>query len=323
MRAIQIREDDDRTLVWMETEPPAMGADQVRVAVYATAINRADLLQRKGLYPVPAGASPIMGLEMAGVITALGEAVQGWAVGDRVCALLEGGGYGEEVVCDASMLLPIPVGRSFEEAAAMPEALYTAYLNIWIEGRCQPGEVVMVHAAGSGVGTAAVQLCAALGHPCLATASEGKRDLVLELGATAFCPRGESFVGPARALSEGRGVDVVLDLVGANYLGDNLKAVALKGRIVVVGLVSGRKAELDLGRLLMRRITVKGSVLRSRSRAEKLVITKRLREVVWPLFEAGTIHPVIDRVMPIAVAGEAQAYLATNASVGKVVLKVR
>ena len=324
MKAIE--KTSSNSLLWRKTPYLSLVDAQVRIKVHATAINRADLLQRRGRYPVPPGASQIMGLEMAGEIIELGERIKNkntWKIGDRVCALLEGGGYAEEVVCDASMLLPIPENRSFIEAAAMPEAFYTAYLNIWIEGQCQPNDLVIVHAAASGVGTAAVQLCKLFQNPCLATASEKKRSVVMKLGATAFCAREKAcFVAKAKEMSDGKGAKVILDLVGANYFKQNISAIAKTGRIILVGLVGGYKTEINLAHLLMKRVTLKGSVLRSRSRAEKVAITEEIKKAVWPHFFTGKINPVIDRVMPIQEVEAAHAYLASNQTIGKIVLRV-
>lgn len=321
MFAIDI--DDNRDLVWTEVADPNLGPGQVRIRTEATAVNRADLLQRRGRYPVPPGASPILGLEVAGVIDALGDGVDDWKVGDRVCALLEGGGYAEQVVVDAGMLLPVPKNLTTVEAAALPEVFYTAWLNVFLETDIAPGETVLVHAAASGVGTAAVQLCKAFGHRCFATASGSKLDAVRGFGADVCIDRNEqSFLEVVKAETEGRGVDVILDPVGGNYLADNLRALALRGRLVNIGLLGGIKAELDIARLLTRRLRVIGSVLRSRSRAEKLVITASLREKVWPKVADGTLVPVIHDTLPIRDAEKAHALLETNATVGKVVLTV-
>ena len=323
MHAITIRDDERNTLEWSEVPDPEPGPGQVLVRARATAVNRADLLQRRGLYPVPPGASEILGLEVAGVIEALGEGVDGWAIGDRVCALLEGGGYAEQVVIDAGMLLPIPERLDFAQAAALPEVFYTAWLNVFMETDIAPGETVLVHAAASGVGTAAVQLCRAFGHRCFATASGAKLGDVERYGADVLIDRYEqNFLEVVRAETDGRGVDVILDPVGASYLADNIKALALRGRLVNIGLLGGARAELDIGRLLTRRLRVVGSVLRSRSRDEKLAITEQIRERVWPRIEDGSLEPVIDTTLPIREAEQAHDLLKNNATVGKVVLTI-
>ena len=317
MRAIVVADDSARSLVWAEVPAPTIGPEQVRVRAHATAVNRADLLQRRGLYPVPPGASDILGLEVAGTIAA----VSGWRVGDRVCALLEGGGYAEEVAVDASMLIAVPESMSFVDAAALPEVVYTAYLNVVVEPALQPGESVLVHAAASGVGTAAVQLCKALGHTCYATTTGAKLDVVRALGATAVFDRQADDFERAIAEATGkRGVDVILDPVGGSYLEKNVRCLAEGGRLVNIGLLGGTSAQLDIARLLTRRLRIIGSVLRSRSRAEKVAITAGLLRDVWPHVTAGAIRPVVERTFPIAEAGAAHALLGTNATVGKIVL---
>jgi putative PIG3 family NAD(P)H quinone oxidoreductase len=281
------------------------------------------LLQRRGRYPVPPGASQILGLEVAGVIESVGDLVEGWQVGDRVCALLEGGGYAERVAVDASMLLPISENLSFTDAAALPEVFYTAYLNVFLEPELAKGETVLVHAAGSGVGTAALQLCRLFGHRVFATASAAKLPFATELGASVVIDRQtQSFREIVIEATDGRGVDVILDPVGGSYLVDNIKALAKRGRLVNIGLLGGAKAELPLGLLLTRRLRVLGSVLRSRSRAEKVEITEALRTRVWPHFATGELHPVVHCVLPIAEANEAHDLLASNATTGKVVLSI-
>lgn len=323
MHSITIDSDDRRTLRWAETEDPAFGPQQVLIRAHATALNRADLLQRKGRYPVPPGASQILGLEVAGVIEAVGSGVENWKIGDRVCALLEGGGYAQRVAVDASMLLPIPENLTFTDAAALPEVFYTAYLNVFLEPELAEGETVLIHAAGSGVGTAALQLCRLFGHRTFATASAGKLSLASELGASVVIDRNtEQFRKVVLEETDGRGVDVILDPVGGSYLGENIKALAKRGRLVNIGLLGGVKAELPLGLLLTRRLRVIGSVLRSRSRAEKLAITEPLRSKVWPHFESGALRPIVHCVMPIEDAGAAHDLLASNATSGKVVLAI-
>lgn len=323
MHAIQIADDERRSLVWSETDEPECGPEQVIVRARATAVNRADLLQRRGLYPVPPGASQILGLEVAGTIERLGDSVEGWQIGDRVCALLEGGGYAEKVAIDASMLLPIPDRLDFVGGAAVPEVFYTAWLNVFMEPEIVPGETVLVHAAASGVGSAAVQLCRAFGHRCIATASGDKLAAVSELGADVVVDRREQdFLTAVREETGGRGVDVILDPVGASYLPHNIKALAHRGRLVNIGLLGGTKAELDLARVLTRRLRIVGSVLRSRSRKEKERITEEIRLEVWPRIADGSLRPVIHCSMPITEAERAHALLEKNATTGKVVLTI-
>lgn len=320
MRAIHVGDDPARTLSWVETPCPQPGPGQVLIRIKATALNRADLLQRRGLYPVPPGASEILGLEAAGEIVHCGEQVHNWREGDRVCVLLEGGGYAEYVAVDEGMLLPIPTRFSYAEAAALPEVFYTAYLNLYIEARLHPKERVLVHAGASGVGTAAVQLCAALGNPVLATTSSAKLDAVRALGAEAVFDRGDPTMWDQ--LKAAGPIDVILDPVGASYLKGNLGLLNREGRLVVIGLLGGAAAELPLGLLLMRRLRVIGSVLRSRSRHEKVSLTRAMTEQVWPLFDTGALTPIIDSEYPIQEAEAAQTQMAENRSVGKIILSV-
>lgn len=323
MKAIQVRDDEQHTLVWEEVEPPSPGPGEVLVKAAATAVNRADLLQRRGLYPVPEGASEILGLEVSGTIAQLGEGVEGHQVGDRVCALLAGGGYAEYVVVPAAMLLAVPESIDLVEAAAIPEVFYTAYLNIFLEANQTQGERVLVHAGASGVGTAAIQLCRVFDSPVYATASGSKLDFLRELGVEAAIDRHEEdFAERIDALTDGEGVDIILDPVAANYLDRNTRILKRCGRLVIIGLLSGTKAELSLSRLLMKRLRVIGSVLRARSLDEKVEITSRFRQEVWPWFDSGELAPIIDRMLPIAEAMKAHDILHNNENVGKVVLRI-
>lgn len=323
MYAIDILDDDQRTLAWKEVPRPACGPDQVLVKIAATAVNRADLLQRRGLYPVPQGASQILGLEASGTIAEIGENVEGWEVGDAVCALLEGGGYAQYINVDASMLLPLPPGLSVVEAAAVPEVFYTAWLNLFVEGALQPGEVAFIHAAASGVGTAGLQLCKAFDIPVFGSASGAKLDAVQKYGATWTVDRNtQSFKDVVREVRGKQGVDVVFDMVGAGVLDDNLSILNTDGRLVVIGLLGGAKDQLHLGKLLMKRLRVIGSTLRSRSRKDKVILTEQLRENVWPKFKDGALVPVIDRILPIQEAEQAHAALQNNETIGKVLLSI-
>lgn len=324
MNAIAVESTSDTPrLLWTEHPRPEPSPGEVLIRVHATAVNRADLLQARGRYPVPAGASTIMGLEAAGEVVELGEGVDNVAIGDRVCALLTGGGYAEYVTSPASLLLPLPETLSMEEAAALPEVFYTAFLNLYLEGELKEGERALIHAAGSGVGTAALQLCRLTGNPVIGTASASKLDAILELGAERAIDRhSEDFSEVIRELTGGRGVDVILDPVGANYLDANLKSLATGGRLILIGLLSGASAELSLGRLLMKRLQVKGSVLRSRTLAEKETITDAFKARVWPHVASGELRPIIETVMPIEEADQAHRLLASNQTTGKIVLRV-
>lgn len=321
MKAIQV--SDDRSMNWTETPRPIPGPREVLIKIHATACNRADLLQRRGLYPPPEGETSIMGLEASGIIEALGKEVQSLQVGDPVACLLPGGGYAEYVAVHEAMVLPVPEKLSLTEAAAIPEVFYTAFLNIYLEGRCTPGETVLVHAAASGVGTAALQLCRVFGNPVIGTASQGKIRFLNELGVDLAIDR-ESEDIPARVseFTGHQGVDLILDPVGANYFPSNLHLLREQGRLIIIGLLSGSESEISLGRLLRKRLQVIGSVLRSRSLAEKIEITKEFRSRVWPLFDDNKLHPIIDQILPIEEVEQAHRLLETNQTIGKVVLLV-
>lgn len=323
MYAIDIQNDERRTLAWTEVPRPVCGPDQVLVRVAATAVNRADLLQRRGLYPVPKGASEILGLEASGTIAELGENVEGWKVGDEVCALLEGGGYAEYVAIDASMLLPLPPGLDLIQAAAVPEVFYTAWLNLFVEGDLKPGQVAFIHAAASGVGTAGLQLCKAFDVPVFGSASGAKLDAVTKYGATWTVDRKtQSFKEVVQEVRGKQGVDVVFDMVGAGVLDDNLSILNTDGRLVIIGLLGGAKDTVHLGKVLMKRLRIIGSTLRSRSREDKVILTKQLKEHVWPKFESGALVPVIDRILPIQEAEQAHQALENNETIGKVLLTI-
>lgn len=309
-------------LVLAEVDDPVAGPGEVLVEVVATAVNRADLMQRMGHYPPPPGAPPYPGLECSGTIVALGEGVAGWAIGDWVCALLAGGGYAERVAVPAAQLLPVPAGLTLVQAAALPEVACTVWSNVFMRAALQPGELLLVHGGASGIGTMAVQLGARYGARVFTTVgSAQKAARVRELGAErAVLYRGEDFVA---VLREAGGADVILDVMGASYLARNVAALADGGRLVVIGLQGGAKAELDLGALLAKRGSVHATALRSRSAAQKATIVQAVLAGVWPAVEAGEVRPVVDRVLPLADAGEAHRVVEASEHVGKVVLQVR
>ncbi len=315
-----IRQIDGR-LVWSDAERPSCLAHEVLIRVAATAINRADLVQRSGNYPPPPGASEILGLECSGVIEEVGADLSSDLIGQKACALLSGGGYAEYVAVPVQHILPIPAGLSLLEAAAIPEVFATAWLNLKLEGQLQPGERVLVHAGASGVGTAAIQLCKVWGNPiCVTLGSPEKQQRCIELGASKAINRHD---GPwLEAVREWGSVDVIVDPVGASYLDSNLKALNLKGRLVQIGLMSGREAPLPLGLLMTRRLTIRGSVLRSRSIEEKAIVMKGLELEVWPLLEQKRLKPIIHAVFPIQEAEEAHRLVASDATFGKVVLEI-
>lgn len=309
-------------LVLAEVDDPVAGPGEVLIEVVATAVNRADLMQRMGHYPPPPGAPPYPGLECSGTIAALGEGVAGWAIGDRVCALLAGGGYAERVAVPAAQLLPVPAGLTLVQAAALPEVACTVWSNVFMRAELQPGELLLVHGGASGIGTMAVQLGARYGARVFTTVgSAEKAARVRELGAErAVLYRDEDFVA---VLREAGGADVILDVMGASYLARNVAALADGGRLVVIGLQGGAKAELDLGALLAKRGSVHATALRSRSAAQKATIVQAVLAGVWPAVEAGEVRPVVDRVLPLADAGEAHRVVEASEHVGKVVLQVR
>ena len=312
--------DGDR-LAWGPAEDPQLGPGQVRIQVHATAINRADLVQRAGGYPPPPGASQILGLECAGEVLAVGEGVTRVHAGDAVCALLAGGGYAEQTVVPAGQVLPIPKGLTMVEAASLPEVFATAYLNLYMEAGLQPSERVLVHAAASGVGTAAIQMCQNTHNPVFATAgSDEKIAQCVALGADAGWNRKSgSFAEAVQAWGE---VDVVLDPVGTNYLADNLNCLAMEGRLVLIGLLGGADSEINLATLLMRRLRVIGSTLRARTVASKSMVMDGLLRDVWPALEAGRIKAVVDEVLPISEVERGHEIMAADANFGKIVLEV-
>jgi putative PIG3 family NAD(P)H quinone oxidoreductase len=307
-----------------EVPDPVFGPDEVVIEVKATAVNRADTSQRKGFYDPPPGASPYLGLECSGTIAAVGDKVSGWSVGDRVCALLGGGGYAEKVAVPAGQLLTVPENVDLVEAAALPEVACTVWSNLFGPCGLRPGESVLIHGGGSGIGTMAIQIARARGARVACTASTAdKLERCRELGAEILVNhREEDFVAAVREATGGRGVDVVLDIVGAAYLNRNVEVLAEYGRLHVIGLQSGTDARLDLGMLLRKRAIVTGSTLRSRSLEEKARIVAEVQERVWPLIASGAVHPVVDRILPLENAAEAHRLVEQSANVGKIVLAV-
>ncbi|MDO7571782.1 MAG: NAD(P)H-quinone oxidoreductase [Pseudomonadales bacterium] len=321
MRVISVSETGD--LLWTEAADLVPSSAEILIDVKATAINRADLMQRKGLYPPPPGAPETMGLECTGIVMAVGRDVTHHQVGDRVCALLAGGGYAEQAVVDQGSALKIPDNLDFEQAAAIPEVFATAWLNLFIEAALQPGERVVLHAGASGVGTAAIQLCHAFGSESFVTAgSASKIEACLKLGAKGGHNRRDGgFIDALRALWP-QGADVILDPVGASYLAENLEALTLNGRLVLIGLMGGSRSEIDLAKLMMKRLRVVGSTLRARPLEEKASIMAELSQYVWPKISQGEIVPIIQQVFPIQSASAAHELMASDVTIGKVVLKV-
>lgn len=318
MRAIAIREPGDPdVLEWTEVPDPVPGAGEVVLEVAAAGVNRADVMQRRGLYPPPPGAPAYPGLEAAGRIVEVGADVTGWQVGDEACALLAGGGYAERVAVPAGQLLPIPRGLTTVEAAALPEVACTVWSNVFMLAKLAPGETLLVHGGGSGIGTMAIQLAKAHGARVACTVgSAEKAERCRALGADVVIDyTAEDFVraGP---------YDVILDIIGAKYLARNVEALQTGGRLVVIGLQGGRRAELDLNALLLKRAAVHATSLRARPVDEKAAIVAEVRENVWPLIGSGAVRPVIDRTLPMTDAAEAHRVLEAGGHVGKILLTV-
>lgn len=312
-------------LTWADVPDAEPGPGEVLVEVAASAVNRADLLQRQGHYDPPPGASPYLGLECSGRIAALGPDLpegHGWSVGDEVCALLSGGGYAERVAVPVGQLLPVPTGLTLVEAAALPEVVCTVWSNVFMLAGLQPDETLLVHGGASGIGTMAIQLARSVGAQVFVTAgSQEKLEACRALGASVTINyRDDDFVAAVRDATGGRGVDVVLDNMGAKYLARNVDALAVNGRLVVIGLQGGTRAELDLGALLAKRAAVLATVLRARPPGEKATIVASVREHVWPLFEAGEVRPVVHRVLPMTEAGRAHEIVEASEHIGKVLL---
>ncbi len=323
MKAIVVHDGEKYPrLVWEEVEDVTYGPDEVLVAVKATAVNRADLAQARGNYPPPAGASEILGLEMAGVIEAVGDIVTDWAVGDRVCALLPGGGYAEKVAVPAAMLLRLPDEWSFAQGAAVPEVWLTAFVNLFLEGNLQKGETVLIHAGGSGVGTAAIQLAHAVGARVFMTAgTSDKLKTGRRLGADLTINyKEQDFHDVIMTETDGEGVDLILDPVGADYLDRNISLLKRFGRLVLIGLLSGSRGELDLSHVLRKRLRLIGSTLRTRPPAEKISITREFEARFWPMLVNGELQPIIDTTFPLPEAQAAHEYVRQNKNTGKVIL---
>ncbi|WFP50910.1 NAD(P)H-quinone oxidoreductase [Methylomonas sp. EFPC3] len=325
MRAVQLQTNADTTeLVVKDWPQPSPRENQILIHTKAAGINRPDLVQRQGLYPPPPDASPILGLEVAGTVAEIGSAVTGFSVGDPVCALVTGGGYAEYCLASACCSLPIPREFSFIEAAALPETFFTVWSNVFDRAGLQAGESLLVHGGTSGIGTTAIQLAKAFGSRVVTTAgSDEKCRRCLELGADlAVNYRQQDFVEAVLDFTGGKGVDVLLDMVGGDYLPRNLKSLAIDGRLLQIGIQHGGKAEINLAALLMKRLTLAGSTLRSRSDEFKANITGQLRDKVWPLLESGQIKPVIDSVFPLGEADRAHRLMESSQHIGKIILEL-
>jgi putative PIG3 family NAD(P)H quinone oxidoreductase len=322
MRAITITEPGGPdVLTWSEVPDPVPGEGEVLVRVAASAVNRADVIQRQGFYDPPPGASAYPGLECSGRIAALGAGVSGWGVGDEVCALLAGGGYAELVAVPAGQLLPVPKGVDLVSAAALPEVVCTVWSNVFQVAHLRPAETLLVHGGSSGIGTMAIQLGKAIGARVAVTAgSAEKLEACGALGADVLVDyRDQDFVEVLQGVG---GADVILDVVGAKYLDRNLDALAVNGRLVVIGMQGGVKAELNLAKLVAKRAAVAGTGLRARPLVEKAAIVASVREHVWPLLESGVVKPVVDRAFPLPEVAEAHRLMESSTHIGKILLTV-
>ncbi|MEI2711821.1 MAG: NAD(P)H-quinone oxidoreductase [Nocardioides sp.] len=305
-----------------ELPDPVAGEGEVVIEVAATAVNRADTLQRQGYYPPPPGVTDVMGLECAGTIVEVGQAVERWQVGDRVCALLAGGGYASRVAVPWQQVMPVPSNLDLPAVAALPEVSATVWSNVWMTARLQPGETLLVHGGAGGIGSFAIQLATALGHRVITTVgSDEKANTARGLGADlAINYRTEDFVAATKEATDGRGVDVILDNMAGSYLARNLSTLATGGRLAIIGMQGGTRAELDMGKLLVKRAAVMATSLRPRPVAEKGAICREVEDSIWPLVESGQILPVIDQVMPLSEVAQAHQRLEASEHTGKIVL---
>jgi NADPH2:quinone reductase len=325
MKCIEIsKPGGPEVLVLAERPTPAPKENEILVKVSAAGVNRPDVLQRMGRYPIPPGASDLPGLEIAGEVVACGTAVKMWKIGDQVCALVSGGGYAEYCVAPEVQALPVPKGLTSLEAASLPETFFTVWSNVYDRARLAPGESLLVQGGSSGIGVTAIQIAAAMGNRVFATAgSDEKCAACLKLGAEkAINYRTQDFAAEVKAATGGKGVDVVLDMVGGDYVPRELKSLADDGRLVFIAMLGGAKTELDINEVLRRRLVVTGSTLRPRPVEFKGAIAKSLREKVWPLIEAGRIKPVVYETFPLARASEAHRLMETSKHIGKIVLAV-
>ncbi|MFO1389927.1 NAD(P)H-quinone oxidoreductase [Cellvibrio sp.] len=306
-----------------DVETPKASPHEVLIRVHAAGINRPDILQRQGAYPPPADASPILGLEVAGEIVSVGEDVKNWKSGDKVCALVNGGGYAEYAVAPAAQCLPVPQHFSWVQAAALPETFFTVWHNLFQRAQLKSGETLLIHGGTSGIGTTAIQLATAFGVKVFATAgSVAKCKAIESFGAVAINYREQDFVAEIKSHTQGQGVNVILDMVGGDYIQRNFSAASKEGRIVNIAFLNGSKTELDLMPLMLKRLTLTGSTLRAQSAAVKSIIAQELLAQVWPLLNAQKIKPVIDSVFPFADVVKAHERMESNQHIGKIILDV-
>jgi NADPH:quinone reductase len=325
MTAIGIKSPGGPEVLAPEERPvPVPGPSELLVRVKAAGVNRPDVMQRKGQYPPPPGAPDIPGLEIAGEIVALGDKVTRWKIGDRICALVSGGGYAEYCLTDEATALTIPKGFSFVEAAALPETFMTVWHNVFERGALKAGETLLVHGGSSGIGTTAIMLAKAFGAKVIATAgSPEKCEACRKLGAdVAIDYNKEDFVAVTKEATDKKGVELILDMIGGDYVDRNFEAAAVEGRIVQIATQKGPKVTIDLRRLMLKRLTHTGSTLRARPVADKAAIARAVEAKVWPLLESGKVRPVIDSTFPLAKASEAHARMETSLHIGKIMLEV-
>lgn len=324
MKAVTIREPGGPEVLEIgEIATPVPGQGKILIRVEAAGVNRPDTFQRMGLYPPPPGAPDTPGLEVAGEVAATGPGVTRWKAGDRVCALVSGGGYAEYCLSHEAHALPVPKSLSMAEAAALPETVFTVWTNVFERGALKPGETFLVHGGTSGIGTTAIQLAASFGARVIATAGSAEKCAACErLGAEAINYREKDFVAEVKNLTGGRGVDVILDMVGGDYIPRNLQAAAPDARIVSIAFLNGSTAEVNFMPVMLKRLTLTGSTLRPRSIEEKAALAKALEEKVWPLIEAGRVKPLLDATFPLAEAAKAHALMERSSHIGKIVLTV-
>ena len=325
MKAVEITQPGPPDVLKLTERPePFPAAGEILIDVAAAGVNRPDLLQRLGKYPPPPGASDIPGLEVAGVVAALGAEVRGWSVGEPICALLAGGGYAERAAVPYQQCLPIPKGLTAIQAAGIPETFFTVWTNVFQRGRLKAGETILIHGGTSGIGTTAIQLARAFGARVLTTAgSEEKCEAARNLGAAAaFNYKSEDWVAAAKEATGGRGVDIVLDMVGGDYISRNLDLLVVDGRLVQIAFLKSAKAELDFSVMMRKRAWITGSTLRPRTPDEKGAIARELLEHVWPLLEKGTVAPIIHQTFPLADAAAAHRMMEAGTHIGKLVLVV-
>lgn len=324
MEALVVNDHDHRMYL-SEVKTPDFKENEVLVKIKATAVNRADLLQKRGNYPPPEGASKILGLEASGVIEQVGSGVTNWQAGDRVCMLLPGGGYAEYAAVPEGMLMAIPESLDFEEAAAIPEVFFTAYMNLFWKGRYHSDETILIHAGASGVGTAAIQLVKEAGGTSIITAgSESKREFCRSLGASETLDyKAGPFAPEVKNFTDSKGVDLIFDFIGADYWDQNLDSLAVDGRLVIIGTMGGRKVkEADLGMILGKRLQVIGTALRSQTPENKVKLTQEFAREALPKFERGTLRPIVDSVWEWTEVNEAHKHMEANKNTGKIVLKL-